>query len=82
MISLGTARDSSVAAELKAHDRQLFANFIEAGDAEVLALKQVVTSLPDELSDQRQPQAGHAFAGPDRKVEIGDRPLQQRLLVG
>ena len=62
--------------------RELLADFVEAGDAEVLALQQVVARAADQFADRREAQPDHALAGPHRQVQIGDRPVQQRPLVG
>src|SRR6185503_3737092 len=54
------AEIESVAAELEVLQRQLFANFVEACDAEILAFQQVVARPPHQFADCRQAQADHA----------------------
>src|SRR5262249_33267135 len=71
-----------VPAELEPPAGQLLADLVEAGDAEVFALQQVVARLADQFTDERQAEPSHALAGTNGKVEIGNRPLEQGLLIG
>ena len=62
--------------------RQLLADFVQAGDAEVLALQQVVARLANQFADGGQTQANHALAGPHGQIQIRNRSLQHGLFVG
>src|SRR5687767_414772 len=53
----------SVAAKFEALDRKFFADFIQAGHAEVLALQQIVARAADQLADRGQAEPDHALAG-------------------
>src|SRR5690606_37389585 len=72
----------TITAQLKVVLRDLLAHFVQARDAEVLALQKVIARFANEIAERIEAQASHALAGANREVEVRDRPLEQRLLVG
>src|SRR5690349_5800026 len=81
-IALRSSSASSVAAEFQAVLGELLADFVEASNAEVFALQQVVAGLAEQLANGVQAETDHALAGTHRKVEVGNGAVEQRLFVG
>src|SRR4051812_6467244 len=66
--------------QLQTELAELLADLVERGDAEVLALHQLVAGVDDQLADGLDSELGHALAGADGEVEVADRLGQKRLL--
>ena len=57
---------------------QLLANLVQARDAKVLTLQQVVARLADQFSHRRDAQPDHALSRSHGQVQIGDRTFINR----
>src|SRR5262245_36089495 len=71
----------SVVPQPQSQIRQLGADFVERGYAEVLAFQQFVGVSQDQLSQRGNPQPRHALPCPDREIQVGDRAIEQSLLL-
>ena len=61
---------------------ELVADLVERGDAEVLALQQLVAGVLEQVAQGLDVELAHALAGPDRQVEVADRLGQHGLHLG
>ena len=72
----GSVRHSFLS--FRSSSRELLADLVERGDAEVLAFQQLVAGVDEQLADGLDAELGHALAGADREVQVADRLGQQR----
>ena len=59
---------ASVAAKFQADRAEFFADLVETGHAEILALKQLVARSAEEFANCTDAQADHALASANRKI--------------
>src|SRR4051794_5591331 len=72
----------SIVLELQPQRGQLVADLVERGDAEVLALQELVAAPLHEVADRLDVELAHALAGPDREAQLADRLVQEGLDLG